>query len=57
MGQHKTFTPEFKREAVQLLEGGSRPASQIAREEKGSFSFLRRWDSSLMRSFGAVLRH
>ena len=32
MGQRKTFTPEFKREAVQLLESGSRPASQIARE-------------------------
>ncbi len=32
MGQRKTFMPEFKREAVQLLESGSRPASQIARE-------------------------
>lgn len=28
----KHFTPEFKREAVQLLESGSRPASAIARE-------------------------
>ena len=32
MGQCKTFTSEFKREAVQVLESGSRPASQIARE-------------------------
>ena len=32
MGAGKQFTPEFKREAVQLLEGGSRPASTIARE-------------------------
>ena len=32
MGSRKQFTPEFKREAVQLLESGSRPASEIARE-------------------------
>ena len=32
MGAHKQFTPEFKREAVQLLESGSRPASELARE-------------------------
>jgi transposase len=32
MGTRKQFTPEFKREAVQLLESGSRPGSAIARE-------------------------
>jgi transposase/putative transposase len=32
MGARKKFTPEFKREAVQLLERGSRPASELARE-------------------------
>lgn len=32
MSSRKQFTPEFKREAVQLLEGGSRPASELARE-------------------------
>jgi transposase len=32
MGARKQFTPEFKREAVQLLDGGSRPASELARE-------------------------
>jgi transposase-like protein len=32
MGLRKHFTPEFKREAVQLVESGSRPASEIARE-------------------------
>jgi len=32
MGTHKQFTPEFKREAVQLSEGESCPASAIARE-------------------------
>ena len=32
MSARKQFTPEFKREAVQLVESGSRPASAIARE-------------------------
>lgn len=32
MGTSKQFTPELKREAVQLLESGSRPASTLARE-------------------------
>jgi transposase len=32
MGQRKQFTPEFKREAVQLIASGSRPASELARE-------------------------
>jgi transposase-like protein len=32
MGTRNHFTPEFKREAVHLLESGSRPASEIARE-------------------------
>lgn len=32
MGARKQFTPEFKREAVQLLDSGSRPASELARE-------------------------
>lgn len=31
MGARKQFTPEFTREAVQLLESGSRPAAEIAR--------------------------
>jgi len=28
MGEHKQFTPGFKREAVQLLESRGRPASE-----------------------------
>ena len=32
MGARKQFTTEFKREAVQLLDSGSRPASELARE-------------------------
>jgi len=47
MGQRKTFTPEFKREAVQLLEGGSRPASQIARELGIKRNQLYKWQAEL----------
>lgn len=32
MGTRNQFTPEFKREAVQLVESGSRPASAMVRE-------------------------
>jgi transposase len=32
MGKHKRFSQEFKLEAVRLLEAGSRPASELARE-------------------------
>ena len=47
MGQRKTFTPDFKREAVQLLESGSRPASQIARELGIKRNQLYKWQSEL----------
>lgn len=47
MGQRKTFTPEFKREAVQLLESGSRPASQIARELGIKRNQLYKWQAEL----------
>ncbi len=32
MGQRRRFTPEFKRQAIQLLNAGQRPAAEIARE-------------------------
>jgi transposase-like protein len=32
MGQRRRFTPEFKRQALQLLNAGQRPAVEIARE-------------------------
>jgi transposase-like protein len=32
MGTRTQFSPECKREAVQLHESGSRPGSEIARE-------------------------
>ncbi|MGB0911931.1 MAG: transposase, partial [Nitrospirales bacterium] len=47
MGQRKTFTPEFKREAVQLLESGSRPAAQIARELGVKRNQLYKWQTEL----------
>ncbi len=47
MGQRKRFTPEFKREAVQLLESGSRPASEIARELGIARNRLYKWQADL----------
>ena len=32
MAERRRFTPEFKRQAVQLLNAGQRPAAEIARE-------------------------
>jgi len=43
MGTRKQFTPEFKREAVQLLESGSRPGSEIARELGIARNQLYKW--------------
>jgi transposase len=47
MGKRKYFTPEFKREAVQLLESGSRPASEIARELGIARNQLYKWQTEL----------
>ena len=47
MGQRKHFTPEFKREAVQLLVSGSRPASEIARELGIARNQLYKWQTQL----------
>jgi transposase len=47
MGTRKRFTPEFKREAVQLLEGGSRPAAAIARELGIARNQLYKWQTEL----------
>ena len=32
MAERRRFTPEFKRQAVQLLNAGQRPATELARE-------------------------
>ena len=47
MSSRKRFTPEFKREAVQLLESGSRPASEIARELGIAHNLLYKWQTEL----------
>jgi len=53
MGTRKQFTPEFKREAVQLLENGSRPGSAIARELGIARNQLYKWQTEL-RARGAT---
>ena len=45
MSSRKRFTPEFKREVVQLLESGSRPASEIARELGIAHNLLYKWQT------------
>ncbi|MGB0908948.1 MAG: transposase [Nitrospirales bacterium] len=47
MSPRQNFTSEFKREAVQLLESGSRPADQIARELGIRRNQLYKWQAEL----------
>lgn len=47
MSSRKYFTPEFKREAVQVLESGSRPGSEIARELGIARNQLYTWQTEL----------
>lgn len=44
----REFTPEFKREAVALLDSSGRPQMQIAAELGIQPSMLRQWRSALM---------
>ena len=44
----REFTPEFKREAVALLEISGRPQMQIAAELGIQQSMLRQWRTTLM---------
>jgi transposase-like protein len=43
MGSRKQFTPEFKREAMQLVENGSRSASELSRELGVQRNQLYKW--------------
>ena len=43
----REFSPEFKREAVALLESSSRPLMQVANEVGISPSMLRNWRSAV----------
>jgi transposase len=54
MGSRKQFTPEFKREAVQLLESGSRSGSELARELGIKRNQLYKWQTELRARGGAA---
>jgi transposase len=45
--QQKTYTQEFKREAVQLVKSSGKPMSQVARELGISDSVLYHWSKQL----------
>jgi len=49
----REFSPEFKREAVALLEGSGRPLMQVATEVGISPSMLRNW-RAVVRGGGTV---
>ena len=52
MGQRRRFTPEFKRQAVQLLNAGQRPAAEIARELGVPRNRLYKWQKTWSRMGG-----
>ena|SRR5689334_15071710 len=47
MGRRKKFTPEFKHEAVQLLQNGNRSGSEVARELGIARNQLYKWQTDL----------
>jgi transposase len=49
MGQRRRFTPEFKLQAVQVLEAGQRPAAEIARELGIPRNRLYKWQQQVRR--------
>ena len=53
MGQRRRFTPEFKRQAVQLLNAGQRPAAEIARELGIPRNRLYKWQKAMAVHGGA----
>src|SRR5438093_436918 len=53
MGQRKRFSPEFKREAVQLLESGSRPASGRAQANQRLIDRMRLLHQQTREAYGA----
>ena len=53
MGQRRRFTPEFKRQAVLLLNAGQRPAAEIARELGVPRNRLYKWQKDVA-SHGGV---
>ena len=53
MGQRRRFTPEFKRQAVELLNAGHRPAAEIARELGVPRNRLYKWQKQVAAHSGA----
>ena len=53
MGQRRRFTPEFKRQAVELLNAGQRPAAEIARELGIPRNRLYKWQKQVAAHGGA----
>ncbi len=47
MGKQRRFTQEFKLEAVRLLEAGSRPAAELARELGVPRNRLYKWQEQV----------
>lgn len=53
MSQRQRFTPEFKREAVQLLDAGQRPAAKLVRELGIPRNRLHKWQKDIVKHGGA----
>jgi transposase len=53
MKQRRSFSPEFRQEAVRLALQSERPLSEIARELKIRPDQLRHWKQQLTRAAGA----
>jgi transposase len=47
MGRRRRFTPEFKRQAAQLLNAGQCPAAEIARELGIPRNRLYKWQKAV----------
>ena len=47
MAKRNTFSPEFKREAVRLLEKGNKPGAQLARELGVRRNQLYKWKEEI----------
>jgi transposase-like protein len=52
MKQRRSFSPEFRQEAVRLALASDRPLSEIARELKIRPDQLRHWKQQLTRAVG-----
>jgi transposase-like protein len=49
MNKRKDFSPEFKREAVRLLDVGQKPATDLARELGIRRNQLYKWKEELVK--------